>query len=128
MIAAMHDATSIVSDPELVPDLETGHRPGRDDDIAVTNAIAGDHSRLVTIVGTAAARDAGFQAIGGNQAESAAYRDSVRGELVDLAGAGDLVVPVSETFLLRQAVEALELVMSGRAGGKVALVPDSNDV
>lgn len=101
---------------------------GRDDDIAVTNAIAGDHSRLVTIVGTAAACDAGFQAIGGNQAESAAYRDSVRGELVDLAGAGDLVVPVSETFLLRQAVEALELVMSGRAGGKVALVPDSNDV
>lgn len=101
---------------------------GRDDDIAAALAVAGNHERMVTIVETEVAKDAGFQFIGGVAPENAAYRASVRAELIDMAARGDLVVPVSETFVLRQALDALDLVSSGRAGGKVALVPDSNDV
>ena len=100
---------------------------GREDDIAAAVTIAADRSRMVTIVGTDAARQAGFIAISGTMAESAAFRDSVRADIIALAESGELVVPVAKTFVLRQAVEAMELVSSGRAGGKVALVADSND-
>lgn len=101
---------------------------GRDDDIATAVLSAGDRSRMVTIVGSDAARAAGFQTIAGSMPDSAAYRDSVRADIIAMAAAGDVMVPVSETFVLRDAREAIALVASGRAGGKVALVPDSNDV
>lgn len=83
---------------------------------------------MVSIVGSDAARAAGFQTIAGSMPDSAAYRDSVRADIIAMAAAGDVMVPVSETFVLRDAREAIALVASGRAGGKVALVPDSNDV
>lgn len=101
---------------------------GRDDDIATAVLSAGDRSRMVSIVGSDAARAAGFQTIAGSMPDSAAYRDSVRADIIAMAAAGDVMVPVSETFVLRDAREAIALVASGRAGGKVALVPDSNDV
>ncbi|MBV0893751.1 zinc-binding dehydrogenase [Microbacterium sp. NC79] len=101
---------------------------GRDDDIATAVLSAGDRSRMVTIVGSDAARTAGFRTIAGSMPESAAYRDSVRADIIAMAAAGDVMVPVSETFVLRDAREAIALVACGRAGGKVALVPDSNDV
>ena len=54
---------------------------------------------------------------------SKAFRDQVRAHLVDLAGSGDLVVPVARTFPLASAREALELLRSGHPGGKLALLP-----
>lgn len=97
---------------------------GSEESIDVGGRVVADNSRKVTIVGSAAMTDAGFTAIGGTQAASAAFRDSVRADLIAMAGAGDLVVDVARTFPLTQAREALELVAAGKAGGKVALVPE----
>jgi NADPH:quinone reductase-like Zn-dependent oxidoreductase len=54
---------------------------------------------------------------------SQAYRDSVRADLVRLAGGGQLVVPVARTFALADALEATELLMGQHPGGKLVLEP-----
>lgn len=96
---------------------------GRADDVDAALQLVHDRRRVVTIAAPALAAEHGFRAIAGSMPDSARYRDGVRAGLVGLAGTGELVVPVSRTFPLGQAVEALELVMSGRAGGNVALLP-----
>jgi NADPH:quinone reductase len=54
---------------------------------------------------------------------SKAYRDSVRADLVRLAGEGRLVVPVAQTFPLADAIEATKLLMGQHPGGKLVLEP-----
>ena len=54
---------------------------------------------------------------------SAAFRDTIRPELVALAASGDLVVPIARTFPLDEAPAALELLRGGHPGGKLALIP-----
>ncbi|WP_431818115.1 NADP-dependent oxidoreductase [Gordonia jacobaea] len=95
---------------------------GSDEAIDTSEELVADRSRIVTIVARDRAQRDGFVALGGTQPESAAYRDSVRAELIAHAAAGDLVVPVAHTFHLSQARAALELVSGGHAGGKVALL------
>ena len=56
-------------------------------------------------------------------AESAAYRAQIRPHLIELAGGGELVVPVARTFPLEEAPQALTLLQSGHPGGKLALIP-----
>ncbi|MBM7368776.1 quinone oxidoreductase family protein [Gordonia hydrophobica] len=82
-----------------------------------------DRSRIVTVVDRQAAAEHGFIALSGAAPASAAYRDGVRGELLKLLGAGELVVPIAQRFPLADAVDALRLVSSGRAHGKVVLIP-----
>ncbi|GAA4254426.1 quinone oxidoreductase family protein [Dactylosporangium darangshiense] len=82
-----------------------------------------DASRAVTIVASDRSRAAGITAIGGNMPASAAYRDGVRAHLLELAADGRLVVPVTRTFPLAQALAAIDLVRGGHPGGKVALIP-----
>jgi NADPH2:quinone reductase len=53
----------------------------------------------------------------------AAFRDVARAGLIDLAGRGELEVPVVRTFPLADAREALELLRTGHPGGKLALIP-----
>jgi NADPH:quinone reductase-like Zn-dependent oxidoreductase len=89
----------------------------------VSLALVPDRQRIVTIANAAAARELGFLAIGGTVPASAAYRDSIRGDLVSLAASGDLVVPMARTFPLADAIEALELLKGGHPGGKLALIP-----
>ncbi|TDN88612.1 NADP-dependent oxidoreductase [Microbacterium sp. BK668] len=96
---------------------------GTDEAIDVSLGLVADRSRLVTIVAGTRAKEAGFVIIGGAMPASKAYRDEVRAELVRLAGAGELVVPMARTFPLAEAVAALELVRTGHPGGKVALIP-----
>jgi NADPH2:quinone reductase len=71
----------------------------------------------------ARAADDGFQVVGGGMPDSIRFRAEVRPKLVELAARGDLVVPVSRTFPLAQAREALELLAGQHPGGKLALVP-----
>ncbi|EGD54515.1 quinone oxidoreductase family protein [Gordonia neofelifaecis] len=82
-----------------------------------------DRSRIITAVEHQAAADRGFIAVSGMAPDSVAYRDGVRGELLGLLAAGELTVPIARTFPLSEAVEALRLVASGHAGGKVVLLP-----
>lgn len=95
---------------------------GTDEAVAVSLALAAT-DRIVTIAAPAKAQQAGFRAVGGRDPESAAYRDSVRAELVALAGTGDLVVPVARTYPLTRAAEALTLLSEQHPGGKIALIP-----
>ncbi|RKR75608.1 NADP-dependent oxidoreductase [Frondihabitans australicus] len=95
---------------------------GTDEAIDVSLALVESPSRLISIAGFARAGQDGFVTLGGSSPESAAFRDGIRQHLVDLAAAGDLVVPVARTFPFAAAPEALELLSSGHPGGKLALV------
>jgi NADPH:quinone reductase-like Zn-dependent oxidoreductase len=61
--------------------------------------------------------------IGGSMPASAAYRRSIRSQLIRLAADGALVVPVARTFPLSDAIAALELLKGEHPGGKLALIP-----
>jgi NADPH:quinone reductase len=96
---------------------------GTDEAVDVSLALVADRDRVVTIAAANRAKSEGFRAIAGAMPASQAYRDSVRAELVRLAGEGSLVVPIARTFPLADAVEATELLMGGHPGGKLVLEP-----
>lgn len=95
---------------------------GTDEAVDVSLELVADRSRIVTIAAFGRADAAGIQAIAGATPDSAAYRDRIRGHLVELAGQGLLTVPVAQRFPFEQAKDALELLKSGHAGGKLALI------
>jgi NADPH2:quinone reductase len=95
---------------------------GTDEAVDTSLALVGP-DRLVTIAAHGRAQDEGFAALGGARPESAAYRDSVRADLVAMAARGELVVPVAGTYPLREAAKALELIAGQHPGGKLALIP-----
>jgi len=96
---------------------------GTDEAVDVSLALVPDRQRVVSIAAFARAEAEGYQVIGGAMPASKAFRDQVRAHLVELAGAGELVVPVARTFPLTAAREALELLSGGHPGGKLALLP-----
>ena len=96
---------------------------GTDEAADVSLALVADRRRIVTIAAPRRAKADGFTAIGGAMPASLAYRDSVRADLVRLAGEGRLVVPVARTFRLADALEAAALLMSQHPGGKLVLEP-----
>jgi NADPH:quinone reductase-like Zn-dependent oxidoreductase len=95
---------------------------GTDEAVDVSLALV-PKDRIVTIAAQQRAQQDGIRAVGGRDPESAAYRDSVRADLIALAGAGDLVVPVARTYPLARAAEALHFLAEGHPGGKIALLP-----
>ena len=95
---------------------------GTDEAVAVSLALS-DRARIVTIAAFPAAQQHGFTVIAGNIPASAAYRDGIRGHLIDLAGEGKLVVPIARTYPLADAIEALELLRTEHPGGKLVLTP-----
>jgi NADPH:quinone reductase-like Zn-dependent oxidoreductase len=95
---------------------------GTDEAIDVSLALV-PKERIVTIAAHQRAQQDGLLAVGGGDPESAAYRDRVRADLIALAGAGDLEVPVARTYPLTRAAEALHYLMEGHPGGKIALLP-----
>lgn len=96
---------------------------GTDEAIDVSLALVADRGRIVTIANAPRADREGFRAIGGRMPASAAYRDSIRSQLIQFAADGRLEVPVAQTFPFDEAITALTLLKSGHAGGKLALVP-----
>lgn len=96
---------------------------GTPEAVAAGLELVPDRAHILTVAAPAAAREHGFVALSGAARDSAAFRDAVRGELIGLLAAGELEVPVARVFPLTEAVEALALVASGRAHGKVVLVP-----
>jgi hypothetical protein len=89
------------------------------------SALVGDRNRIVTIAAAERAKSEGFIAIVGSMPASQAYRDSVRADLVRLAGEGRLVVPIARTVPLAGAVEATAPLMGGHPGGELALTPSA---
>lgn len=96
---------------------------GTDEALDVSIALVADRQRIVTVVSPQRAEADGLRWIAGALPGSAAFRDAARGRLVRMAADGQLVVPVARTFPLAQAREALELLLGGHPGGKLALVP-----
>jgi NADPH:quinone reductase-like Zn-dependent oxidoreductase len=96
---------------------------GTDEAVDASLELVGDRSRIVTIAAQARAARDGIVAIGGAMPRSAAYRDSVRAHLIELAGTGALEVPIARTFPLAEAPAALRLLAEGHPGGKIALLP-----
>lgn len=96
---------------------------GTDEAVDVSLALVPDRSRIVTIAAAARARADGIRWIAGALPESARFRDAVRGELIDLAARGELVVPVARTYPLAEAPAALAFLAGGHPGGKIALIP-----
>ncbi|NMO52852.1 NADP-dependent oxidoreductase [Actinoplanes sp. TBRC 11911] len=95
---------------------------GTDEALDVSLELVPEPSRIVTIAASARARREGMKAVAGADPESAVFRDSQRQRLIDLAGAGDLIVPVARTFPFADAREALKVLRSGHPGGKLALI------
>ena len=96
---------------------------GTDEAIDVSLELVADRDRVVTIVSPDRAAADGFLWIAGALPESARFRDIARARVLELAASGALEVPVSRTFPLAEAVEAVRFVMTGHPGGKVALLP-----
>jgi NADPH2:quinone reductase len=96
---------------------------GTDEASDVSLALVADRGRIVTVANMARAQADGFHALGGMNPASAAFRDTIRPELVALAATGDLVVPIARTFPLGEAPAALDLLRGGHPGGKLALIP-----
>ncbi|WP_431072204.1 NADP-dependent oxidoreductase [Microbacterium phyllosphaerae] len=96
---------------------------GTDEAVDVSLELVADPRRIVTIAAFARAQADGILAIAGSMPDSARFRDAVRGELVALAQAGELVVPLARTFPLEDAPAALALLADEHPGGKLALIP-----
>jgi NADPH:quinone reductase-like Zn-dependent oxidoreductase len=97
---------------------------GTEEALRVSFDLVADRSRMVSIAAPHAhAAAEGYHRIGGAMPTSKAYRDSVRGELIDLAGAGKLEVTVVGTYPLDQALTAAEVLRGKHPGGKLALIP-----
>ena len=94
---------------------------GTDEAIDVSLALVDDRRRIASSNAFDRAGRDGFWIVG-YESGSVEYRNQVRGNLVELAGTGKLVVPIARTFPFAEAPDALSLVASGHAGGKVALI------
>ncbi|MGC5246224.1 quinone oxidoreductase family protein [Gordonia sp. DT219] len=97
---------------------------GTDEAIDASLELVADRSRIVTVAAPRRAGADGFTALGGQQPQSRMFRDSVRSNLIRLAGNGDMVVPVAATFPFDDAREAVALAAGGHAGGKVVIRAD----
>lgn len=78
---------------------------------------------FVTIANSRRARAEGLTFIAGSIAENAAFRATVRADVIARAAAGDLVLPLGPSFSFGEAQAALRLLKAGHPGGKVTLVP-----
>ena len=96
---------------------------GTDEAIDVSLALVAERDRIVTIVAPQRAESDGILWVAGARPESARFRDIARPRILELAASGDLEVPVARTFPLADAQTAVQFVMQGHPGGKVALLP-----
>jgi NADPH:quinone reductase len=96
---------------------------GTDEAVDASLALVADRDRVVTIAAPQRAQSDGIQALGGTRPGSKAFREQVRGHLLELTGDGRLEVPVARTYPLADALEAVALLRGGHPGGKLALLP-----
>lgn len=95
---------------------------GTDEALDVSLALVADRDRIVSIANFARAERDGYRVIRGSAPDSAAFRDTVRRSLIDLAEAGRLVVPLARTVPFDDAVDGLRFLSAQHPGGKLALL------
>lgn len=98
---------------------------GTDEAIDVSVALLAESGagtgRFVTIANSKRARAEGLTFIAGSIPENAAYRDTVRADVVRRAAEGSLALPLGPAFAFDDAQDALRLLKGGHPGGKVTL-------
>lgn len=98
---------------------------GTDEAIDVSLELVADPARIATIAAFRYAAGTAIKLLGGGPGADpgSAIRSAARLQLVQLAAEGKLDVAVSRSFTLDDTAQALDLVFSGRGGGKVVVVP-----
>ena len=74
----------------------------------------------VRVIGTAGSSNF----VGASNPESGPFRAAARGRILALAGAGELVMPMVQTFKFEDAPAAFAMLTSPHPPGKIALVND----
>jgi NADPH:quinone reductase len=98
---------------------------GSDEALDASVALVRDRNRVVTVAGFARAAELGIRLLGSGPGADPGteLRAGARLPMLQLAGEGRLVGPPVIEFPLERVQEALALVASGHAGGKVVLLP-----
>jgi NADPH:quinone reductase-like Zn-dependent oxidoreductase len=98
---------------------------GTEEAINASLALVKDRERIVTIVAFQKAQELGLKALGNGPGADPGTetRSKARLQLARLAGEGKLQVFLGGTYPLSEAAAAHEALASGRAQGKIALVP-----
>jgi NADPH:quinone reductase len=95
---------------------------GSDEAVDVSLSLVGDRSRIVTIAAFARAKKEGLTLLGASNPSSAPYRASQRSRLLQLAGDGQLEVPIGALYPMDDAPAALAALMGRHPYGKLALL------
>ena len=88
----------------------------------VSLALVKDRSRVVTIAAAPRAKADGYVFVGASNPESGPFRARARSRILELARAGDLVVPMAQIFAFEDAPAAFAMLTSPHPPGKIALV------
>jgi NADPH:quinone reductase len=95
---------------------------GSDEAGDVSLALVDDRKRVVTIAAAPRARADGYVFVGASNPESGPFRAGARSRILALAQAGQLVVPMAQTFKFEDAPAAFAMLTSPHPPGKIALV------
>jgi NADPH:quinone reductase-like Zn-dependent oxidoreductase len=98
---------------------------GVDEAIDVSLALVANLARIVSTAAFGRAKRDGFQTVGAANPRSGPFRAGARQTILDLAGAGQLSVPVGEIFPLSETRRAVEALRGKHPYGKLALAPSS---
>ena len=99
---------------------------GTDEAMDTSLELVADRARIATIVGFARGRQEGVKLLSGNLPGAdpgTEIRQAARLDLARLAGEKRLRVVVSRSFPLADAADAHRVLMTGRATGKITLIP-----
>ena len=98
---------------------------GTDEAVDTSLALLDDRRRLVTLTAFRRAAAEGFTAIGASNPASGPFRAKARTDVVEMAAAGNLTVPIARTFPFQEAREAVAALKGPHPSGKLALVLDA---
>lgn len=98
---------------------------GGDEALDTSLALVADHGRIVTLLASRRAFDAGIKVVGGAPGADPGteIRTAARPELARLAGEGKLRVLVAATYPLAEAAAAHRALAAGHTRGKIVLLP-----
>ncbi len=98
---------------------------GSDEAGDVSLALVPDRRRVITIAAAPRAKADGYIFIGASNPESGPFRARTRSKILALAQAGELVVPIAQTFEFEEAPAAFKMLTGPHPPGKLALTNDS---
>ena len=98
---------------------------GTDEAVDASLALLDDRRRLVTLTAFRRAAAEGFTAIGAGNPASGPFRARARTDVVEMAAARKLTVPIARTFPFQDAREAVAVLRGPHPSGKLALVVDA---